>query len=59
MITQYPAFSMAESLRILININQYDDENILDLINRFKQKLDVVKTQLGMEFLDTFVSNQE
>ena len=54
----YPMFYMIESLRILININRYENENVLEYFNRFKQTRDVAKIQLGTELLDTFANNQ-
>ena len=38
---------------------QYEKDNFLDYIRRFKQTCDVVKSQAGTEFLDTFVTNEE
>ena len=49
---------MAEALRRLINIIQYENDNILDYVKRFKQTRDVVKSRVGTELPDTFVTNQ-
>ena len=56
--TQYHMFSMTEPQRRLINISEYENENLIDYDNRFKQTRDVVKNQVVTEFLDTFLTNQ-
>ena len=47
-------FYIIESLWILVNINQYENNNLLDYVKKFKETLNVVKSQLGMDFLYTF-----
>ena len=49
---------MAEALRRLINIIQYENDNFIDHVKRFKQTRDVVKSRVGTELPDTFVTNQ-
>ena len=56
---QYPMFSMKKDLGRLINIIQYENYKFLEYVKRFKYKHDVVNSQVGTEFLDTFVTNQE
>ena len=56
-IAPYHMLSITESLRQLSTINQYENKNLLDYIKWFKQTHDVLKSQLGTEFMDTF--NQE
>ena len=53
-----PMISITESLRILVNISQYKNKNLLDYVKQFKQTRDVVKIHLGTEFLRNFVNNQ-
>ena len=49
---------MAKAMRRLINIIQYENDNILDYVKRFKQTRDVVKIRVDTELPDTFVTNQ-
>ena len=44
---------------MLINISQYENNNFLDHVNKFKQTRDLVKNKVVKELLDTFVTNQE
>ena len=43
---QYPMFSIIESIRRLINIIQYENENFLHYANTFKKTRDVVKIKV-------------
>ena len=56
---QYPMFSLTYDLRKPFNTSQYENENFPDYFKRFKWKIDVVKIKLVIEFLDTFVTNQQ
>ena len=44
---QCPMFSTKEDLRRLINIIQYENESFLDYVNIFKNKHDVLNSQVG------------
>ena len=55
---QYPMVSMTDALARLINVKQYENETLLDYVKRFKQLRDVVKSQLGYNFLDGYVEHQ-
>ena len=54
---QYPFISMTDSLIRFINIRQHDDEDLVDYVKRFKQHRDIVKSNIGTRFLDTFFEN--
>ena len=53
----YPLPSLAETLSSLLNLRQSDDEKLLDYHEKFSQKQNLAKSQLGMQLLDTFVEN--
>ena len=40
---------------IIIKINHYERNNLIEYVNRFKQTCDVVKSHVETEFLEIFV----
>ena len=54
---RYPFSTLAETIGSLLNIRQSQDEKLMDFIERFTQEKQLVKTQLGRQFLDVFVGN--
>ena len=51
---QYPLIAVTDSFIRWINGRQYDDEDLVDYVKRFKQQRDIVKSQLGKDFLHDF-----
>ena len=55
---QNPMVVMTETIGRLINIKQQED-SLLDYVKRFKQQRDILVSQLGKRFLDSFVEQLE
>ena len=53
---KYPFASLIEALTRWLNMKQHQDESLVDYIKRFKQNRDIVKSHLGTDFLDNFMS---
>jgi hypothetical protein len=49
--------SLTEALIRLMNIKQFEQEQLLDYIKRFKQFHDITKSHAGTDILDKFVEN--
>jgi hypothetical protein len=56
---QYPMVSMSEALTRLVNVKQFEGEQLLDYIKRFKQTRDVAKSHMGSDLLNRFVEQSE
>ena len=54
--SKYPYTSVTNSLRNFIMIKQNDHEQLLDYAKRFRQARDLLKSQMGTEILDKFVT---
>jgi adenosyl cobinamide kinase/adenosyl cobinamide phosphate guanylyltransferase len=54
---KYPYASLTEALIRLMNIKQFEQEQLLDYIKRFKQFRDITKSHVGTNILDKFVEN--
>jgi hypothetical protein len=54
---KYPYASLTEALIRLMNIKQFEQEQLLDYIKRFKQFRDITKSHVGTDMLDKFVEN--
>jgi hypothetical protein len=55
---QYPYVSLTEALARLVNVKQYDNQNLLDYVKSFKQLRDVVKMQFGDQILNYFIEQK-
>ena len=53
----YSQLGLIESLARLINMRQYDNEDILSYLDQFKQAKKIVKSLMGGVFLNNFTEN--
>ena len=51
---KYPYSSLTKAMARIINIKQYDKENLLDYSKRFKQAKDIFVSHVGSDILDKF-----
>ena len=49
---QYPLVSMTDALMCLVNVKQFENEQLLDYIKWFKQLRDVARSHLGSNILN-------
>ena len=54
---KYPYASLVEAIIRAVTIRQQENEGLLDYVKRFKQQRDILKSQIGSEFLYKFVEN--
>ena len=57
MRSSYPYEVVAEGLQKIVNMKQYKEENLVKHTERFKHEKSVIKTILGINFLDKFVES--
>ena len=57
MRARYPFMSLTENLATLINVRQNDNEPLVDYLERFEQDKSIIKSQLGENVLDTFITS--
>ena len=53
----YPMMALADVMSILFNLRQKDNKYLLDYLERFKEGRNIDKSQLGKNFLDSFIKN--
>ena len=53
----YPMASLFEAIRRLLNIRQGEEELLVVYLERFKSERDIIRDQIGENFLDSFIEN--
>jgi hypothetical protein len=53
--SRYPYLAIIETISRFVNLRQLDDEDLITYVKRFKAQKDIVKEQLGKNFLSDFV----
>ena len=55
--SQYPPATVTDALGRLINVKQWENEQVMDYVKRFKQLRDVAKSIMGDDFLKEYMEN--
>ena len=53
----YPHMGLIESIARQVNIRQYENEDTIPYVERFKQESQIVKSLMGRKWLDYFIKN--
>ena len=56
---QYPFKTATDTMKRALLIKQWDNEDLLSYVKRFKQQRDILKSHIGKDILLTFIKKQE
>jgi hypothetical protein len=56
---RYPFLAVIETISRMLNLRQREDEDLIAYTTRFKTQRDIMREQIGTEFLDKFIESSQ